>query len=293
MGQLFARLFRAQGAELKIADLGTALSPRAAAADADITLIAVPIEIAISLITEVAPVVRKQALLMDVTSLKTAATQAMLKYSDPEVEVIGTHPLFGPYPELSAQVIALTPLRAQTWLPRLERICRQAGLIPVRTTPEQHDACMSVVQVLLHVMFFSMIGTVQRLQMAPAELKLFSTPLYKLVWMLAERILGHDSKLYQNIALGNPYSVAALDAFIKVFTELRDLVARGDGVAFEHSFRSLGQFVTANDSAKDVEIERLTQLVIDFFSQQFAKSAAFKTSLASHHPKQPKQQEQP
>ena len=56
--------------------------------------LSVPIHRTEEIIREIGPAVRKGGLLMDLTSLKKAPVEAMLKYSG--AEVLGVHPLFGP-----------------------------------------------------------------------------------------------------------------------------------------------------------------------------------------------------
>src|SRR5688500_9076067 len=70
MGTLMARMFRELGHRVVIADLATELRPQQAAASADVVVISVPIQITTEVITELAPHVREDALLMDITSVK-------------------------------------------------------------------------------------------------------------------------------------------------------------------------------------------------------------------------------
>ncbi|MHC4129805.1 MAG: prephenate dehydrogenase/arogenate dehydrogenase family protein [Planctomycetota bacterium] len=103
MGKCMAKLF---------ADLGHAvmLSPEEAASVADVVLISVPIDVTVDVIRRLGPRVRNDALLMDVTSIKTGPVEAMLAAC--QAEVVGTHPLFGPsVHSLQGQRIVVTPAR--------------------------------------------------------------------------------------------------------------------------------------------------------------------------------------
>ena len=57
-------------------------------------VVSVPIEVTVKVIEQVGPLMQKDALLMDLTSLKAEPVAAMLRSS--VAEVIGLHPLFGP-----------------------------------------------------------------------------------------------------------------------------------------------------------------------------------------------------
>ena len=98
MGHAFAEFFRKNGETVLIADRGTPLSNREVAKKADVVLVAVPIDLAERILTEIAPLVRKNALFLDVTSIKEKPVTAMLKS---HASVIGMHPMcnettFGP-----------------------------------------------------------------------------------------------------------------------------------------------------------------------------------------------------
>jgi len=78
MGQCIAQLFGDLGHAVMIADLDTALTPDEAAAVADVVIVAVPIDVTEDVIRRIGPRVRPEALLMDVTSIKTGPLRAML-----------------------------------------------------------------------------------------------------------------------------------------------------------------------------------------------------------------------
>jgi len=60
----------------------------------NVVVVAVPISATAEIIKQVGPLLAKNALLMDLTSLKKEPVKLMLKNS--RAEVIGCHPLFGP-----------------------------------------------------------------------------------------------------------------------------------------------------------------------------------------------------
>ena len=90
MGHAFAKFFRKNGEKVLIADRGSPLSNREVAQKAEVVLVAVPIDLAERVITEIAPFVRKNALFLDVTSIKEKPVAAMLQS---HASVIGMHPM--------------------------------------------------------------------------------------------------------------------------------------------------------------------------------------------------------
>ena len=149
MGRCIAGLFADLGHAVMIADLDTKLAPQAAASIADVVLISVPIDTTVEVIRQLGPKVRPEALLMDVTSVKTAPVQAMLDSST--ASVVGTHPLFGPsVHSVQGQRIVVTPGRGDEWHRWLVDMLQARGLVVKEATPQNHDRAMAVVQVLTH-----------------------------------------------------------------------------------------------------------------------------------------------
>ena len=109
-GRVFARLFKEDGHEVVITgrdvpkgervagELGVEFSDDniGAAKKADVVIISVYIDNTLEVIKGVAPHVRPGSLLMDFTSVKIEPCEAMEKHADKKVEIIGTHPMFGP-----------------------------------------------------------------------------------------------------------------------------------------------------------------------------------------------------
>ena len=76
---------------------------------------AVPISATADIIKRVGPLLTKDQLLMDLTSLKREPVKLMLANSN--AQVIGCHPLFGPQlKDVSGQNVVLCPARGKKWL---------------------------------------------------------------------------------------------------------------------------------------------------------------------------------
>jgi prephenate dehydrogenase len=64
--------------------------------DTDVLLISVPIDITERVIERVGPEMCEGSLLMDITSVKRMPVETMERCTNVGVEILGTHPLFGP-----------------------------------------------------------------------------------------------------------------------------------------------------------------------------------------------------
>jgi chorismate mutase/prephenate dehydrogenase len=241
IGGLFVRLFGDLGHRVLVADLDTELTPAEAAAEADATVVSVPIEVTEEVIRAVGPHVREDGLLMDVTSVKAAPVAAMLAAT--RGSVVGTHPMFGPTVHtLQGQRVVLCRARGDAWADWVARSLTARGLVITETTPEAHDRAMSVVQVLTHFQTQVLGLTLARLGVPLEETLRFTSPAYLLELYVAARHFAQSSRLYGPIEMRNPRVGEVTDAFQAAARELAATLAEGDQGAFDATFEEVRRF---------------------------------------------------
>jgi len=149
IGRRLAEMFGDLGHPVMVTDVDTPLSNVEAAKAADVVVVSVPIAKTEEVIREVGPHVRPEALLMDVTSVKTMPVEAML--ASTEASVVGTHPMFGPgVHTLTGQRVVMVKGRGDDWYDWVKRMLTARGLVVTETTADRHDEAMAIVQVLNH-----------------------------------------------------------------------------------------------------------------------------------------------
>jgi len=262
MGRCLAEMFGDLGHAVMIADLDTRLTPAEAASTADVVVISVPIDATTEVIRELGPLVRPDALLMDVTSLKTEPMKAMLEAS--QASVVGTHPLFGPsVHSLQGQRVVLTPGRGEEWLQWLRNMLHARGLAMMETSPEEHDQAMAVVQVLVHFATEVMGKTLASLDIPLDRTLMFTSPIYLMELLLTARHFAQSPDLYAAIQMLNPESTTVMDTFIRASEELRNTTRSGSREDFSKMFADVGQFFgTFTEQAleqSDFLIDRLVE----------------------------------
>jgi prephenate dehydrogenase len=246
-GRLFARVFAEEGHEVVITGRDQAKGERvakeigvrfsrdnvAAAKWGDIVIISVYIDNTVEVIKQVAPHVREGSLLMDVTSVKVEPCKAMLAHARRGVEIIGTHPMFGPrVTSFEGLVFILTPLRGEKWKRWLLEWLEKHKARVIVTTPEEHDRIMSVVQCLTHFTYISVASTLRELGIDVKYSRRFASPIYELMLDLIARIVGQNPHLYASIQMHNPLATKVHDTFISQASKLRGIVAAKDKRAF-------------------------------------------------------------
>jgi prephenate dehydrogenase len=236
MGTFFRRVFEQEGHAVLCSGRRTPVTNRELAETSDLVLVSVPIRSTAAVIAEVAPLLREDQILCDLTSLKVGPVAAMLAS---RAEVIGLHPMFGPtVGTLENQTIIVTPARCRDeTLAFLAGIFRRQGAHITVTTPEKHDAMMAVVQGLTHFTTLALAETMRRMGCDIGELLAYTSPVYRIELGLIGRILGQDASLYADILQQNPAVPAVISAFAGATADLGEIVASEDPEAFAAFFR--------------------------------------------------------
>jgi len=244
MGSLFARLFTELGQEVLVADLETTLTPSEAAARADATLVSVPIKETRSVIEQIGPSCREDALLFDLTSTKVDPILAMCEHA--ECDVIGTHPIFGPnIHTLQDQRIVLVPARLRPdspWEGWLRACLHARGLTILTSTAETHDESMAIVQVLTHFSTEVHGLAMARLGMPVAETLQFASPAYLIELLMTARHFCQSPELYGQIHMANPNRLRVAEALQSSIDAWREAVDSGDQDAFDALFEETDAF---------------------------------------------------
>lgn len=260
MGRLFRPVFERAGYEVLVSGRSTEHTARDLAERSDLVIVSVPIRDTVRVIEEIAPVLTRDQLLCDFTSLKTRPVEAMLRS---EADVIGLHPMFGPtVKSLRQQTIIVCPARtSEARLHDLLAIFHAEGAACTITTPEQHDRMMAVVQGLTHYMTLCMADTVRRLGINLEKTADFTSPVYQIEISVMGRLLSQDAGLYADILQMNPYVPEVLEACHASAGELAEIVRSQDrelfGVFFEQNRRHFGPACEEGMKITDTLIESL------------------------------------
>lgn len=263
MGRFFARLFAERGHEVLISSELTELTPVEAASRADLVIISVPIAVTIDVIRQVAPHLKPGSCLMDVTSLKTGPLKAMLEHAPANVEVLGTHPMFGPTVQsLLRQVVVLCPGRGATWLPWLRQFLESQGAVVKLTSPMNHDKMMSIIQVLRHFISIAMGKCLQTLDVDLEESLEFTSPIYRLELAMIGRLFAQNAALYADIEMQNPLTPRVVAEFLHSASTMAAVVVGGDREAFiDHFERTAQWFGDFRNRAMEESDYLITKLV--------------------------------
>jgi prephenate dehydrogenase len=234
-----------------------------AASTADVVIIAIPIDITPKIIKEIGPVMKEGSLLLDVTSVKMEPSKVMHDYAAPGVEVLPTHPMFGPrIRSLDGQVVVLTPVKTGIWYERVSKFLESENTRTIVTTPEIHDRMMSIVQGLTHFAYISIASTIEKLDIDVKESRKFASPIYNLMLDTIARITAQNPYLVYSIQTKNSFIHEAHETFLETFVELKHMISKEDEAGFVQIMSSAAKHLDDVESAlgrSDKAISALTE----------------------------------
>ena len=175
----------------------------------DIVILAVPVDALAEAIATLRPHLRSGTVVLDVGSVKIEPTRLLLAGLPNDVEIIGTHPLFGPQSAregLEGLKIALCPIRGDS-VRRIAAFLRRAlELDVILTTPDAHDRDMALVQGLTHLVAKILV----RMEPMPRRM---TTRSFELL-MQATEMVRHDAPgVFLAIEQANPHARAVRERF--------------------------------------------------------------------------------
>lgn len=286
MGQWFTRFFGDRGYRISVWGFSKRLDVakrmgvefahdlEQAAGQADIVVISVTIDQTVEMIKRIAPHMKTASLLMDFTSIKEAPLAAMKEYAPPGVEVIGTHPMFGPsIPDIRGQTVILTPpdKRCTRWYPVIHDVFDKAGAHIEVISAKEHDRIMAVVQGLTHFAYIAIGSTFKELEFDVAKSRRFMSPVYEIMVDFVGRILAQNPYLYAMIQVNNRDVEHVHRTFIQECEKIAGVVKGDDISAFVDLMKDAATHFGNTESAlrrsdklinnKISEFEKLASLI--------------------------------
>jgi len=181
------------------------------ASSKEVIILAVPMENLKETLHEIKNKVKAGALVLDVCSLKMFSCKAMKEMLPKDIEMIGTHPLFGPQSasnSIRGMRIALCNVNArQETLRKVKRFCEALKLKVIITTPEEHDKQMAVSQALTH--FIGQIAKHMGLKRVELSTKTFDD-----LMNIIDIIKNDTPALFENMQTMNPFAKEIRERFI-------------------------------------------------------------------------------
>jgi prephenate dehydrogenase len=257
--------------DLLTTDLGTL---KEEFADSDIVLVSVPIAITERVIERVGPALHEGSLLMDVTSVKRGPVAMMERCTSSNVELLGTHPLFGPSTKsLRGMPVVFVPVRTGPLYDEVYGLFKRNGAKIEVLTAEEHDEIMTVIQGLPHFVLFSFGFALKDLDFDVDRARHLMGPMYAVVLDFVGRLLHQDPYLYAQIQTNFEMN-GVHEAFIASATRFAELVSQKNVAAIIEELRAAKTHFGDTESAMR-DSDRIIEEKIKLSLQKNASPSTF------------------
>jgi prephenate dehydrogenase len=186
-----------------------------------VVLLCVPISQIRKTCLAIRPFLSPGQLILDTCSVKVRPLTEMLQTLPKFVEILGTHPLFGPdsvRQGIRGLKIVLCPIRCQRVL-EVRRYLRTKGLEVILTTPDQHDREMAKTQALFHFLARGIANS-------GIQIGRLSTPGPAQFFRDLEDVQNDSPQLFRDLQTLNRYAAAARKRLIQSLVRLDKALAR-------------------------------------------------------------------
>jgi prephenate dehydrogenase len=183
----------------------------------DVVIPCVPISVFEDFLKDIAPLIRPDALVIDVCSVKEYPIKWMQQILPDTVSILATHPMFGPdsaSESLQGRKICLCKVRlAETQYRKIRRYLASRGLVVIEATAREHDEQIATSLALTHLIGRSLSES------GAAELAI-DTEGYKRLLHILEVVERDTWQLFVDMNRFNPYAEKKRALFIDVMNRI-------------------------------------------------------------------------
>lgn len=240
MGQLFDKLFRLSGYQVRILEQNDWVNADSIFYDAGMVIVSVPIHVTEQVIHQL-PKLPTDCILVDLASIKGLPLEAMLAAHDGPV--LGLHPMFGPdVGSLAKQVIAYCDGRkpeAYQWL--LQQLQVWGAKLQAIGAVE-HDQNMGFIQALRHFATFTYGLNLSQENVQLGQLLSLSSPVYRLELAMIGRLFAQDAELYADIIMSSEDNIALIKRYYACFGDAIGLLDNSNKTEFIQKFNKVKEW---------------------------------------------------
>ncbi|MCZ6877665.1 MAG: prephenate dehydrogenase, partial [Acidobacteria bacterium] len=184
---------------------------------APLIVLCVPISAVEKTCQKMASFLREGQIVVDTCSVKKRPVEWMLAHLPESVQVLGTHPLFGPdsgKQGIAGLKIALSPVRIERkTYAGIRNYLEKLQLVIVETTPEEHDKQIAQSQAVFHLI----AQVMKQLRWASQAI---STPGPEAFHLLVRTVQQDTDQLFLDMERENPYAAECRQEFVQEILKL-------------------------------------------------------------------------
>ena len=256
MGKVFARYFKKHGFNVTLyardekkletisyeLEVNSSVNLEESVENADIIIISIPIKKTTEMVIKVTPLMKKNALIFDITSLKFSVFKALKDASSRyPINCLSLHPMFGPgIKSMKNYVIIALKVGGteyyQEIIEKLFAIFESDGVIITYTTPEEHDRRMALTLAVPHMFNILFLNLLKKSGIALNELTRFTGTTFLLQKVFAESIIQREMEMFGEIQMENLQFYDILDLFEALVKNYKEIIQNKRESAFQEIF---------------------------------------------------------
>lgn len=223
-------------------------------AKADCVIFAVPIKKAPAIIKTISPLINKNSLVVDLSSITTDCVSAL---KETRLSAIAIHCLFGPaIPAIANQKVVFIEIKNHPLIAELQKLFQDKQAHVISMTAKEHDVTSAYIQALIHFVNLELAEI-----LAPHFPLKFSTPAFLSQYALITRVIsGNSTELLAHIQLMNPYFRPLLKEFIEKQQYVLSLIEKQDEQKLEAHYKSIQKETMIEQKREDVQTQGQTML---------------------------------
>lgn len=205
-------VFDTKNKQREIKKIGAIPASLAQACKKDVIILCVPISRFEKVLIKIKKLIKDNQLVVDVCSVKEYPVKLMKKILPKKVQILATHPIFGPdsaAKSLKGNKIVLCKARIQDGkYKKIKAYLKKMGLTVIETTPAKHDRDIARSLLLTHFIGRGLIDFGSRSMYMDTEG-------YKRLMSILEMVQNDTSQLFHDMNKYNKYSNKMRQHFIK------------------------------------------------------------------------------
>jgi prephenate dehydrogenase len=256
MGHVFSRYFKNHGFNVtlmarneqklkeaaKNLDVKYEVDLKKSVENADIVMVSIPIHSTTEMILRIAPLMKKNSLIFDVTSIKQkickALNEVQKKYP---INCLSLHPMFGPGIKdmKNYNIIFLKIGGTEQYdiiVEELLNLFRSDGLVLIEATPKIHDSRIALTLGVPHMFNILFLNLLKRTNEPLNKLTQYTGTTFLLQKVFAESIIQREMEMFGEIQIENESFYEILEIFENLLKEYKTIIKKKNLAGFKQIF---------------------------------------------------------
>jgi len=255
MGKVFGRFFKKHGFEVTLFARNEDKLKKAAielsvnyelyleksVKNADVVMISIPISSTPNMIRKIAPLLKENAIVFDITSLKYAVFKALTE------NCISLHPMFGPgIKDMKNYFMMVLKVggtdQYDELINDLLNLFKFDGLIITETLPEVHDKRIALTLGVPHMLNILFLNLLRSTNEPLNELTRYTGTTFLLQKVFAESIIQREMEMFGEIQMENKEFLKILDLFEKLLHKYKKIIEEKNIIGFNEIFSQILEY---------------------------------------------------